>query len=81
MVPQVSNPHHFKESSVCLQDVVTTRLQQYTLPDLGPRLQVSEPQALVEVSEEVHQPKLHQQISDLLNARVLGLFNVGVEIP
>ena len=36
---------------------------------------------LAEVPEEVHKPRLHQQIRKLLTARVLGLSNVGVEIP
>ena len=40
-----------------------------------------ETKALTEVVEEVHQPKLHHQIRDMLTARVLGLANVDVEVP
>ena len=42
---------------------------------------MSEPQALAEVPEEVHQPKLHQQISEFLTERVFGLSNVRFDIP
>ena len=34
-----------------------------------------------EVVEEVHQLKIHQKISNVLNARVLGLSCVGVVVP
>ena len=57
------------------------RLQQSTLPDLEPSLQVLEPQALVEVPEEVQWTKIHQHISNLLTARFLGMSNIGVDIP
>ena len=36
--------------------------------------------ALPEVMEKVHQPKIHQQISNLPTARFLGLADVGVEV-
>ena len=81
IVPYVSNTHHLKESLVCIQDVVATRPQQSNLLDLGPNIQVSEPQALEEATEEDHYPKLHQQISNFMTARVMGLSNVGIEIP
>ena len=40
-----------------------------------------EPQALSEVVEEANQTKLHQQVRNMLAARVLGLSDVGVELP
>ena len=79
--PHVSNNHHFKELLIHTQDLVTTLPQQDTLADLGPHLQVSETKALTEVTEEVHHPKLHQNISNFLTERVLGLSNVNVDIP
>ena len=79
--PPVSNAHHLKELSLCTQDVVGKTPQQYTLPDLGPRIQVSETKALSELPEVFHPPEIHQHISNFMTARVLGLFNVGVEIP
>ena len=42
---------------------------------------MTEPPALPEVVEEVHQPELCQQISNLLAARVLGVYDVGSEVP
>ena len=42
--------------------------------------QASESQMLEEVPEEVHTPKIDQQLRELLTASVLGLSNVGVEI-
>ena len=36
---------------------------------------------LPEVVDQVYQPKIHQQIRDLLTARVLGLADVRVEVP
>ena len=46
-----------------------------------PRLQVEEPQSLPELVEEVHQPELHHQTSNMLIARVLGLADAGFEVP
>ena len=63
------------------QDLVATLPQLYTLPELGPHLQVLEPQELTEVLEDVHHTKIHQHISDLLTVRVMGLSNFGVDIP
>ena len=59
IVTHVSNTHHFKDLLVHHQDLVSTLLQQYTLTNLGPRIQVSEHQVLAEVLEEVHQTKIH----------------------
>ena len=63
------------------QDVVTYFLQQSALLHLILHLQVTEPLALQEMAEEVHQIELHQNISDLLTVRVLVLADVGVEFP
>ena len=45
-----------------------------------PRLHVLVPPALLEVVEEVHHPKILQQVSGLLAARALGFANVGAEV-
>ena len=37
--------------------------------------------ALLEVEEEVHHPKLQQQVRDLLAAQVLGISDLGDEVP
>ena len=42
---------------------------------------MEETPALLGVVKEVHQTKLHQHICDLLTARVMGLADVGVEVP
>ena len=36
---------------------------------------------MAEVVKEVHQTKLHQQISNMLTAQVLGLENFGNDVP
>ena len=59
---------------------MTSCPQQYALSNLRPHLQVTEPLVLEEAAEEVHQPKIRQQISDLLTAIVLVLANVGIEV-
>ena len=38
------------------------------------------PSALAEVEEEFHHTELHQQVSNLLAARVLGFDDVGAEV-
>ena len=36
---------------------------------------------MTEVEEDIHHPKLHQHISNLLAARVLGFVVFGAEVP
>ena len=66
---------------IYLQDVVTYFPQKSSLSHLKPYIHLAEPPELSEVADEVNQPKLHHQICNLLAARVLGLANVGVEVP
>ena len=81
MIPHVTYSHYFEAAVICPQDVITSCPQQPILLHLWPCLQVAEFFALPEVMEEVHQPKIHQQISNLPTARFLGLADVGVEVP
>ena len=74
-------PHHLKLVSIRLQDVVTPFPQQSVLSHLQPSLHVAKPPALSETVKEFRQPKLHHHIRDLLNAWVMVLANVGVEVP
>ena len=39
------------------------------------------PPALPEMEEDIHHPKLHQKVSKLLSALVLGFSNVNAEVP
>ena len=48
---------------------------------MQPRLQVAESPASREVMEEAHQTELHQQISNMMTERVMGLTDVGIEFP
>ena len=80
LAPYAPYYHHFKAAPVCLQYVITSCPHILALSHLRPRLHAPEPPALLEVVEEVHQPELNQQISDLLTARVLGLDDVGIEV-
>ena len=67
--------------SVCNQDVVTSCPQHYTLSQPSTCLHVPVPPELTVVVEEVRQPDLHQQVSNLLAARVLGFDYVDDEVP
>ena len=73
--------HHFKVAPIFPQDVFTSCPHQYALSHLIPRIHVPESPVLTELVEEVHQPKLHRHISDLLTAGVLGLAYVSIEVP
>ena len=46
-----------------------------------PCFHVPVPPALLEVEEEVHYTKLQQQVRDLLAAQVLGISDLGAEVP
>ena len=62
--------------------VATTTCPHFSALSLThPRLHVPVPPEIPEVSEEVHQPELHHQVSNLLAAQVLGFFNVVAEVP
>ena len=45
-----------------------------------PHHNVQVPQAMPEEEEEVHQTKIHHQVSNLLAVQVLGFYNVGAEV-
>ena len=79
-VLQSPDPNCFKDLEVRPQDIFTLCTQKSVLPDLEPRLQVRESQALVELPEEIHQPKIHQEVDDLLALGVLGLPYVGIKL-
>ena len=68
-VSWVSDAYRFKHTSIQFKDVVTLELEYLTLVDLKPRLYVAVAQALLEMSQGVHQPKVCQEVYDLL---VLG---------
>ena len=73
--------HHLEAAPIHTSDVVTCFLHHYTLSQSRTHLHMPEPPALLEVVDELHHPKLHQQVSDLLTAQVLVLSDVGVEVP
>ena len=52
----------------------------YALTDTEPRLQVAELKALVEVTEEIHLPKIHQEVDNFLVLGVLGLPYVDTKV-
>ena len=62
------------------QVVVATCPHCSSLYLLWLHLHLTLPPALPEVVEEVHQPKLCYQFSNLLAARVLGFADVGAEV-
>ena len=68
-VSWVSYAYRFKHTSVQFKDVVTLESEYLTLVDLKPCLYVTISQALLEISQEVHQPKVCQEVYDML---VLG---------
>ena len=62
------------------KDVVAPRPQTSALPDLGTCLQVAETFPLTEVAHQVDEAKLRQNISNELDAWVLGLIQVHSEV-
>ena len=63
------------------QDVVTTCPYHSGLSHPKPRIHFPVPSVLPEVLEEVHHPKLNQQVSNMLAARVLGFSDISAEFP
>ena len=74
-------PHCLEELRARPQDSVSVYTQQIFLPYLEPRLQVEELQSLEEVSEEIHWTKLHQEVEELMDSRVLDLPYVVISSP
>ena len=81
VVSYSSYSHYFEATPVNPQDVVTSCLYHSYLSHPKQIHYVPVTQELTEVEEEVHHPKLHQQVSNLLAARVLGFSDVGAEVP
>ena len=50
-VTHVTDPYHIEAASVRSENVVTSRLEDGSLPDLGPSLQFTEPTVLAEVAD------------------------------
>ena len=71
--------YHLESAQIRPQYLITSCPQQSTPLHLQPCLHVEESPALPEVVEDIHKPKLHQKIINLMTARVLGLSNVGVD--
>ena len=61
-VPRVSDPHFLEKPSVRTKDIVAAQTQQFNLVDLSPHLIMSETQPLPEVTKEVYQHKLIQEV-------------------
>ena len=72
--------HHFEAVPVHPQDVVPTCPHRFALSLLHPHIHVPVLPVLSEVVEEVHQTKLHHQVSNLLTVQVLGFADVGAEV-
>ena len=73
--------HHFEVVPVCHQDVATSCLHISALSHPIPHLHMTVMPYLPKAEEEVHQPELQHQVGDLLAARVMGLGDVGAEVP
>ena len=81
LVPYASYSRYFNASPFSPQDLFTTFPHLSDLPHPLPHLHVPVPPALLEVAEDFHHPKLHQKVSDLLAARVLGFADVSADVP
>ena len=51
----VSDPNKLEAALVCPENVVAYRLEDNSLPDLGPSLQVPKPTVLAEVADQVYE--------------------------
>ena len=56
-VPQVPDSHCLEQPEVRPKFIVAPQTQQFTLTDKPPRMLMSEPYMLPEVTKEVYQPK------------------------
>ena len=66
---------------VCPHDAVTLLPYHSTLSHPIPRLHLPELPVLLEVVEEVHQPKLHNQVNNLMAVMILYMADVSTEVP
>ena len=71
---------HELEAPVGAEGVVTPRPQHSALPKLCPRLKVAVTVPFPEVVHQVDEAKLRQYIGDKLDAEVLGIIRVHVEV-
>ena len=81
VVPYAPYSQKFEAAPVYPQDVVTSCPHCSYLYYPRQRLNLPVPPALFELEEEFHQPKIHQQVSNLLAVWVLGLVDVEAEFP
>ena len=80
MIPHVPYSHHIELAPICPQGLIPSCPQQSTPLHLQTCLHVEEYPDLMEVVEEVHHPKLHWHIINLLTVWVLGLSDVGIKV-
>ena len=80
-VPHVADPYHIEAASVQSENVVTSRPEDGSLPDLEPSLQVLGLTALVEVADQVYETVLREEVRHLLDPQAPFLVKVHVQVP
>ena len=61
-VPHVADTNQFETASVRSENLVTSHSEDSYMPDLGPSVQVPEPTALAEVSDQVYETILCKEV-------------------
>ena len=80
-VAHVSDPNQIEAAPVRPENLVTSWLEDGSLPDSGPRLQVPEPTALAEVADQVYENVLRKEVRHSLDTRDPYFVEVHVQDP
>ena len=75
------DPYQLEAAPVCSKNLVTSQLEDSSLPELGPSLQVSGPMSLAEVADLVYDTVLQDEVRPLLALWDPCLVEVHVQVP
>ena len=77
----VSDLNKTEAASVPPKNVVASRTEDGSLPDLGPIIQVPKPMALAEVADQVYETVLRKDVCHLLAPWAPCSVDVHVQVP
>ena len=77
----VSDPNQLEAVPVCPKNVVASQLEDSSLLDLGPSLQVSEPTALEEVANHIYDIVVSEEFCYSLAPQAPRFVDVHVQVP
>ena len=78
-VPHVADSYQLEAALVRSKNVVTSRPEDSSLPDLGPSLQLLEPTVLTEVADQVYETVIYKEVRHFMAPQDPCLAQVHVQ--